>query len=163
MSRAASDVPVSAADVDVDDAARTTRAGADADEAALATIVFRRATTAVVEASASMVRGLRVRVWRRDDDARAGERDAREGEDRAKTLDANARGSDGAKAFDANATMRKMASYDWLSSGTGALLCAGFFHWRGQSVGTALGVACVATIASVVIEELLEDRDQPWV
>jgi hypothetical protein len=24
-------------------------------------------------------------------------------------------------------------------------------------------VACVATIASVVIEELLEDRDQPWV
>jgi hypothetical protein len=69
MSRAASDVPVSADDVDVDDAARTTRAGADADEAALATIVFRRATTAVVEASASMVRDLRVRVWRRDDDA----------------------------------------------------------------------------------------------
>jgi hypothetical protein len=30
-------------------------------------------------------------------------------------------------------------------------------------VGTALGVACVATIASVVIEELLEDPDQPWV
>ena len=28
---------------------------------------------------------------------------------------------------------------------------------------SALGVACVATIASVVIEELLEDRDQPWV
>ena len=69
MSRAASDVPVSADDVDVDAAARTPRAGADADEAALATIVFRRATTAVVEASASMVRGLRVRVWRRDDDA----------------------------------------------------------------------------------------------
>ena len=106
---------------------------------------------------------MRISARRRDDDARAGERDAREGEDRAKTLDANAHGSDGAKAFDANATMRKMASYDWLSSGTGALLCAGFFHWRGESVGTALGVACVATIASVVIEELLEDRDQPWV
>ena len=60
---------MSADDVDVDDAARTARAGADADEAARATIVFRRATTAVVEASASMVRGLRVRVWRRDDDA----------------------------------------------------------------------------------------------
>ena len=101
---------------------------------------------------------MRISARRREDETRASERDAREGEDRA-----NARGSDAAKAFDASATMRKMASYDWLSSGTGALLCAGFFHWRGQSVGTALGVACVATIASVVIEELLEDPDQPWV
>ena len=101
-------------------------------------------------------------VRRTENETTADETDART-RDRTKAVDAKTREMGAAKPFDVEATMAKMASYDWLSSGCGAVLCAGFFHWRGESLGAALGVACVATIASVVIEELLEDRDQPWV
>ena len=44
-------------------------AGAGEGDAGFARIGLRRAPAAVVEARAGMVRGLRVRVWRRDDDA----------------------------------------------------------------------------------------------
>ena len=77
---------------------------------------------------------MRISARRREDETRASERDAREGEDRA-----NARGSDAAKAFDASATMRKMASYDWLSSGTGALLCAGILPLARTERGDGAG------------------------
>lgn len=46
-------------------------------------------------------------------------------------FDVNVCGSDGVKVFDVNVMMWKMVLYDWLLSGMGAVLCAGFFYWRG--------------------------------
>lgn len=52
--------------------------------------------------------------------------------------------------------------YDWLSAGVGASSCAMWFVIQGQSVSTALGIASVATIAAVVVEELLGDCERGW-
>ena len=57
---------------------------------------------------------------------------------------------------------RVATRYDWLSAGVGASSCAMWFVLQGQSVSTALGIASVATIAAVVVEELLGDCERGW-
>jgi hypothetical protein len=58
--------------------------------------------------------------------------------------------------------VRVATRYDWLSAGVGASSCAMWFVIQGQSVSTALGIASVATIAAVVVEELLGDCERGW-
>jgi hypothetical protein len=62
----------------------------------------------------------------------------------------------------ARLVVRVATRYDWLSAGVGASSCAMWFVIQGQSVSTALGIASVATIAAVVVEELLGDCERGW-
>ena len=62
----------------------------------------------------------------------------------------------------ARLVVRVATRYDWFSAGVGASSCAMWFVIQGQSVSTALGIASVATIAAVVVEELLGDCERGW-
>ena len=71
-------------------------------------------------------------------------------------------GSEDENAALARLVVRVATRYDWLSAGVGASACAMWFVIQGQSVSTALGIASVATIAAVVVEELLGDCERGW-
>ncbi|CEF97416.1 unnamed product [Ostreococcus tauri] len=59
--------------------------------------------------------------------------------------------------------IERVMSKDWLSAGTGAALCAGFFVSRGENVGAAASIFCAATVMAVVVEDVLEDSENPWI
>jgi hypothetical protein len=58
--------------------------------------------------------------------------------------------------------LESVMNRDWLSAGTGAVLCGGFFVWQGEDVLRAVEIVAAATVMAIVCEELLTERDARW-